>query len=119
MPGTEAITFEQARTIEASLSALEGVAGLWPGAFGQVALLYAGDRVPGLRLVDGRELEVYVIVDLIALGKHTDLRAFSERVRAVASAHTDLTVSVILADARDTTNATDTAGTAPSPRSQE
>ena len=66
--------------------------------------------MPGLRLARGRDdalgLEVHVVLDLQALGLGADLHAFSRRLRALGAAHTDLPVTVVLADAVAATRST-------------
>lgn len=49
----------EATAVAAAVSAVPGVAGLSDGAYGEIALLYPGARVAGLRWADGR-LEVHV-----------------------------------------------------------
>ena len=95
------VSQDTARRVEAAVLALPGVAGLSSGEFSEVALLYPGARVRGLRL-SGSEvvprLEVHVVADLRAAG---NLYELSERVRATAAAHVRFPVDVIVADAVD------------------
>lgn len=48
-----------ARAIAAAVSAVPSVAGLDSGRHGEIALLYPGERVPGLRWTGGR-LEIHL-----------------------------------------------------------
>ena len=103
MSSTDAITQSQAHAIVEAVSAVPGVVELTRGTYGHVALLFPGERVAGLRIVrglaDATGLEVHAIVDLSVLGEETDLHVFSRRIRAAASGHTDLPVTVVIADA--------------------
>ncbi len=99
MSPTEPLPLDRARALAAAVAAVPGVEKLAQGTYGQIALLFPGERVPGLRLADADRLEVHVVVDLAALGLGADLHAFSRRLRAIAAAHTDLPVTVVLADA--------------------
>ncbi|WP_394284113.1 hypothetical protein [Corynebacterium sp.] len=93
------IAQESARRVEAAVLALPGVAGLSSGELSEVALLYPGARVRGLRLSRSGSvprLEVHVVADLRTAG---DLYELSERVRAAAAAHVRFPVDVIVADA--------------------
>lgn len=103
MPASSPLLPETARAISRAVTTVPGVAELTSGAYGEIALLYPGERVAGMRLerglADADRLEIHVIVDLSVLGLGTDLHAFSRRIRSVASAHTELPVTVVLADA--------------------
>jgi hypothetical protein len=95
------VSHDAARHVETAVLALPGVAGLSSGEFSEIALLYPGARVRGLRLSDPGvvpRLEVHVVVDLRAAG---NLHELSERVRAAAAAHVRFPVDVIVADAVD------------------
>ncbi|MDU0478681.1 hypothetical protein QVA66_05460 [Staphylococcus chromogenes] len=50
-----------AQSIADQVAALPGVAGLHAGKFGEIALLYPGQKVPGLRLTD-HSLEIHISV---------------------------------------------------------
>ncbi len=93
------VSQDTARRVEAAVLALPGVAGLSSGEFSEVALLYPGARVRGLRL-SGSEvvprLEVHVVADLRAAG---NLYELSARVRAAAATYVSFPVDVIIADA--------------------
>lgn len=87
-----------AEAVAASVVAVPGVSTLHAGQYGEIALLYPGARVPGLRLVDGH-LEVHVVVDLHTLGTDTPLAKLAEKIRAAAGQHSPFPVDVVLADA--------------------
>lgn len=111
-PVDDPVPQDTARRVEAAVRALPGVADLSPGAVAEVALLYPGARVRGLRLSGSGaapRLEVHVVADLRAAG---NLHELSERVRAAAAAHVRFPVDVIVADAVDGP----ASPTAPSPR---
>lgn len=99
MSVTSPLSPAQAHALAADVRALEGVANLHGGSFGEVALLFPRERVHGLRINAVGELEVHVTVDLDVLGTEVDLRAFSEKIREIATTATGLTTDVILADA--------------------
>lgn len=102
------VPVEQAREIVAAVRATPGVADLSSGSFGEVALLYPGARVPGLRVstigTEEPRLAVHVSVDLgAALGAgekplFTDLaEAIRSSVRSAGC--TELPIDVVFADA--------------------
>lgn len=58
-----------ARSIVAAVTDLRGVAKLSPGRFGEVALLFPGERIRGIRRGTPRDdthLELHVVVDVSA-----------------------------------------------------
>lgn len=87
-----------ASEVSASVLAIPGVAGFHSGPYGEVALLYPGARLPGLRLTDGH-LELHVVLDLQALGTNTPLSAVARQIRHAAQHHSPFPVDVIFADA--------------------
>ena len=93
---TQSVPLEAAEAIVADVTSVTGVAGMHSGQFGEVALLYPGTRVQGLRLTDSR-LEVHLVCDYAA---GEDLYRVAEKVRAAASQHVDLPVDVIFGDAQ-------------------
>lgn len=96
-----------AQRIRDEVLALIGVGGLSAGSFGEVSLLFAGDRVTGLRKPSPREdtvIEIHVVVDVSAEKVLHDLGA--EIRGAALSACPELTrVDVIFADAISGTSA--------------
>lgn len=90
----------EALAVAAAASSIPGIGSLHSGAFGEIALLYPGQRVSGLRFADGR-LEVHVVLDLVTLGTSASIYALADAVRAAVNPHTVLPVDVIVADATD------------------
>lgn len=102
------VPLEQAREIVAAVGATPGVADLSSGSFGEVALLYPGARVPGLRVstigTEEPRLAVHVSVDLGAAagaGEKPMLADIAEAIRgSVRSVGcTELPIDVVFADA--------------------
>lgn len=102
------VPLEQAREIVAAVRATPGVADLSSGSFGEVALLYPGARVPGLRVstigTEEPRLAVHVSVDLGGrriIKKKPMLADIAEAIRgSVRSVGcTELPIDVVFADA--------------------
>lgn len=58
------LSLEQARALGTALRAVPGVADLAPGRYGEVALLFPGERIPGLRFLgpkDDTQIEAHVV----------------------------------------------------------
>ncbi|AZA14407.1 hypothetical protein ACFPVT_04265 [Corynebacterium choanae] len=90
---------EQAEALRDDIVALDGVAGLYGGQFGEIAMLFAGARVRGLHITDDDQdnprLAVYVIAD----SKHLQpVQQLGETVRTVAGKHCDLPIDVTISD---------------------
>lgn len=63
------LTLPLATSIAAAVTDLKGVAKLSPGRFGEVALLFPGERVHGIRRPhpqDDTHLELHIVVDVSA-----------------------------------------------------
>lgn len=71
---------DPAEIVAAAAGAVPGVAGLYGGLFGEVATHLAGRRVPGVRIDDGGNAEVHVVVHW---GQPVPATAYAVR-RAVA-----------------------------------
>lgn len=87
-----------ARAIAAAISAVPSVAGLDSGHYGEIVLLYPGERVPGLRWTGGR-LEIH----LCAAFDPADPRPLAETCKLARAAAADVlgaaaTVDVIVSD---------------------
>ena len=93
---TQSVPLDVAEAIVSEVTSIHGVGDMHSGQFGEVALLYPGTRVRGLRLTDPR-LEVHLVCDYAA---GEDLYRVAEKVRAAASQHVDLTVDVFFGDAQ-------------------
>lgn len=91
------IPVDQARAIERAVTSISGVDSLHPGRFGEVALLYPGERVRGLK-VNCDRLEVHLTVSASLLTSTLDVLA--DQVRVTAQDFTDLTVDVHINDIR-------------------
>lgn len=96
-----------AQRIRDNVLALNGVGGLSAGSFGEVSLLFAGDRVIGLRKPSPREdtvIEIHAVVDVSA---EKVLHELGAEIRGTARlACPELTrVDVIFADAISGTSA--------------
>ena len=90
-----------ADTLAAGLCGLPGVAGLHPGRFGEVALLYPRHRVPGIRLA-GDRVEVHLVADLSAgrpLAELADAARDLTTAALTATSAAGLPVDVHVADA--------------------
>ena len=75
------LTADTARAIAAAVVGLEGVAKLSPGRFGEVSLLFPGERINGISRPSPRDdthLELHVVVDVSA---GVPLAALGETVR--------------------------------------
>lgn len=94
----EPIPLDTAQRIVTAVEALPQVAGMHTGTFGEVALLYAGDRVRGLKTTD-ETLQVHVCVNLQALGAEESLHTVSDTIRRTVAPLSPLSVDVIIADA--------------------
>lgn len=93
---TQSVPLDVAEAIVSEVTSIHGVGDMHSGQFGEVALLYPGTRVQGLRVNDSR-LEVRLVCDYAA---GEDLHRVAEKVRSVASRHVDLPVDVIFGDAQ-------------------
>lgn len=102
------LSFDQAKAIEQAVTWLPGIAGLDGGSYGEVSLLYPGERIAGIRrpqVDDDTHLEIHIVVDLSAPNALKDAAPLSdcapqvrEAVHAVCPEVT--TVDVIIADVR-------------------
>lgn len=92
------IAHDLAVELVSAITAIPGVAGLHGGEYGNIALLYPGARIPGLRIhgaAGSERLEVHVVVDLDVAPNLLDL---ATRVRG-AAAPAGFPIDVVLADA--------------------
>lgn len=90
-----------ATRIKEAVVALDGVADLSSGSFGEVSVLYPGQRVTGIRKPSPREdtaIEVHAIVDVSA-GKVLQVLADDIRRAAHAACPELARVDVVFADA--------------------
>lgn len=93
---TQSVPLEVAEDLVTEITSVAGVSDMHSGQFGEVALLYPGTKVQGLRVRDSR-LEVHLVCDYAA---GEDLYRVAEKVRAVVARHVDLPVDVIFGDAQ-------------------
>lgn len=101
------LDLDAAHRIKEAVTDLEGVAGLSAGSFGEVSLLFAGDRVSGIRKPSPREdtvIEIHVVVD-VAAGKVLQELGAEIRSAAMAACPELARVDVIFADATSGTHA--------------
>lgn len=101
-PAPRPLTADEATAVADAVSALPDVAGLDAGRFGEVAMLFARTRVPGLRERDGRlEVHVRLYVDVTAPRPLHDVLAHIGTVaaRALGDRSAEFPVDVIAADA--------------------
>lgn len=92
------ISAEDAHRLCDAVVGVEGIIDLSSGLFGEVALLFAGDRVPGIRLhtQDGAErLSIHVIADA---SSSIPLEDRAATVRQAAESYVDLPVDVVFDD---------------------
>lgn len=95
------LTADTARAIASAVVGLEGVAKLSPGRFGEVSLLFPGERIRGISRPSPRDdthLELHVVVDVSA---GVPLAALGETVRDTVRTTWPAarTVDVVFADA--------------------
>ena len=98
---TAELTADTARAIASAVVGFEGVAKLSPGRFGEVSLLFPGERIRGISRPSPRDythLELHVVVDVSA---GVPLAALGETVRdSVRTTWPSArTVDVVFADA--------------------
>lgn len=88
-------TFSQheAMSLVGDILSIPGVASMHRGQFGEVALLFPGERVPGIRCSDGR-----VSVHVVAKRDAGDLHALADAIRTRTTAHTDAPIDVHIGD---------------------
>src|SRR5699024_7706459 len=101
------LDLDAAHRIKSAVTDLEGVAGLSAGSFGEVSLLFAGDRVSGIRKPSPREdtvIEIHVVVDVAAAHAPQDPLA-DIRIAAMPPSPDLALVDVIFADATSGTHA--------------
>ncbi|PFG27243.1 hypothetical protein [Corynebacterium renale] len=92
------ISAEDAHRLRDAVVGVEGIIGLSSGFFGEVALLFAGDRVPGLRIhtQDGTErLSIHLIADATSAVPLTER---ADAVRTIAGTFVDFPVDVVFDD---------------------
>lgn len=97
MAAHDQLSVDEAQKLSEQIIALEGVADLSGGRFGEVALYYPRARVRGLRQTSGENprFEVHVVADL---SSKPNLHDVAEKVRTVAAAAQPLPVDVTIAD---------------------
>ncbi|WP_293772894.1 hypothetical protein [uncultured Corynebacterium sp.] len=91
----------QAEAIAAAIADTPGVHSLSPGTFGEVALLFPGRKVPGLKFLspkDDSALRAEIVVDYQAAPALKDLAAEIRR-RALVTCPELTRVDVVFADA--------------------
>jgi hypothetical protein len=79
-----------------AVTAVPGVAGLSPGSGVEVATLFAGGKVVGLRL-SGEQVEVHIIADQVPLQPVADAAALAAR-RVLLAAGDERPVHVVVED---------------------
>lgn len=95
------LTHDQAAELSEALLGVEGIDSLHAGRFGQIALIYSGDRYPGLwhpspTDTEPRSLEIRLVVTRDGL---KNLQAIADRARAIAAQYFAGSIDVIIADA--------------------
>lgn len=111
MAATQAPQLEvaDAKSIASNVKDVHGVAGLYAGRFGEVALLYPGERISGLRRVLGAgeiHIEIHITVDYAA---GVNLHDLASDIRDVAQQACSIElgrVDVIFSDATDSSTST-------------
>lgn len=88
MTGTSATAQEVADAV----TAIDGVTGLYGGAFGEIATYLPGSRVSGV-VLDDDTADVHIVVDMTR-----DLRGVADRVRDVVAELTGLPANVTVED---------------------
>lgn len=111
MAATQAPQLEvaDARSIASKVKDVHGVAGLHAGRFGEVALLYPGERISGLRRVSGAgelHIEIHITADFAAgvnlHGLASDIRVVAQKACSIDLGRVD----VIFSDATDSSTST-------------
>lgn len=104
----DTLSFQRARRIVQELCAIPGIAGMYGGRFGEIALYYPFERVHGLRLgsdpLVGERIEVHLIADISALFGSTPpapLAAVADVARAVVVKHRAVPVDIIFEEVSD------------------
>lgn len=97
----EPLSKELADKIIAGIKAVDGVADMHSGRFGEVVTLYPGGRISGLRLREyphtgETRCEVYIVADLAAT---PSLNQVTDSVRSVVSQYLTCPVDITVADA--------------------
>lgn len=83
----------EALSLVEDVLAVPGVSSMHRGQFGEIALLFPGQRVPGIRCSDER-VEVHVVAKRTA----GDLHALADAIRARTTDHTAAPVDVFIGD---------------------
>lgn len=83
----------EAMNLVNDILAVPGVASMHRGQFGEIALLFPGQRVPGIRCSDER-VEVHVVAKQDA----GNLHALADAIRSRAQTHTAATIDVHIGD---------------------
>lgn len=104
----DSLSFQHARRIVEELCAIPGIAGMYGGRFGEIALYFPFERVRGLRLscdpIVGEGIEVHLIADIPALLGTTPpatLAAVADAARAVVVKHRAVPVDIIFEEVSD------------------
>lgn len=93
---------EKAEELVEAIHAIDGVAGLDGGQFGEVAMLFPGKRIRGIHVSKPRggdgsaRFEVNIVADLATL---PNLAELATNVRNVVMTYVDIPVDVTVADA--------------------
>lgn len=102
MSFVDPVPFETAENIAVTITAMPGVAGLWGGFYGEIALLYPSHRITGMRLIGndtmGTGLEIDIVADLDTLPATQTVKTLSEAIRIMAEKESGLVTNVIVAD---------------------
>ena len=88
---------DRAATLAAQIEAVDGVAALYPGKFGEITLLYPQVRVPGIRFSqDEKAVTIYLVADVSV---DTPLPHAADEVREIAAtALPDHTINIIFSE---------------------
>ena len=107
MAATQAPQLEvaDARSIASKVKDVHGVAGLHAGRFGEVALLYPGERISGLRRVSGAgelHIEIHIAAGVNLHDLASDIRVVAQKACSIDLGRVD----VIFSDATDSSTST-------------
>lgn len=95
------LTHDQAAALSEAILGVEGIDSFHAGRFGQIALIYSGDRFPGLWHPsptddEPRGLEIHVVVTREGL---KNLKGIADQIRTLAADYFAGSIDVIIADA--------------------
>ena len=77
------LSYDQAAALRDAISGVAGVAGFYRGRFGEIAWLFPGERIGGMRLL-GDVLDIHLVADVSAKRNLFDVSADVEHLAHTA-----------------------------------